>query len=236
MEQILEAFTREVQELYAGDLMAVILHGSAATGEHVAGASDINLVVILRQVTPALLRKAAGRIRGWRRQGLATPLFFDPETLQDSLDVFPIEFLDMQERHRILWGPDLLAPLRIGGANLRLQCEQELRGKLLRLRQAYIETAESPDDLRQVLLMAAGSLLVLVRTLLRLGGAEPGGAAGEILRRAEDRFGASTAQLRRLYQVKRGEMRLAGSGLDGLYQGVMEEVQGLVRVVDELPA
>jgi len=172
-EQILEAFTREVQELYAGDLVAVILHGSAATGEHVAGASDINLVVILRQVTPALLRKAAGR-SGLASPGAATPLFFDPETLQDSLDVFPIEFLDMQERHRILWGPDLLAPLRIGGANLRLQCEQELRGKLLRLRQAYIETAESPDDLRQVLLMAAGSLLVLVRTLLRLGGASPG--------------------------------------------------------------
>jgi hypothetical protein len=236
VEQILQSFTREAQSLFEGELLAIVLYGSAATGDHVPGASDINLAMIVREVTPALLRKAAGRIGAWRRQGFATPLFFDPETLQDSLDVFPIEFLDMQERHRILWGQDLLAPLRIGGGNLRLQCEQELRGKLLRLRQTYIESAESPDELRRVLLMAAGSLLVLVRTLLRLAGGNPDGPAAETLTRAEERFDASTAALRRVYQVKRGEIRVAGSGLDALFQGVIEEVQGLVRVVDRLRA
>jgi len=236
VEQILEAFTQEVHDLYGGDLVAVVLYGSAATGEHVAGASDINVAVVVRQVTSALLRKARTRIRAWHRQGFATPLFFDPETIQGSLDVFPIEFLDMQERHRILWGPDLLAPLRIGGGNLRLQCEQELRGKLLRLRQAYVESAGSPDDLRRVLLVAAGSLLVLLRTLLRLGGADPSGGAEAVLQRAEARFGTSTAHLGQVYQVKRGEIRLVGSALDGLFQGVVEEVENLVRVVDGLGA
>jgi predicted nucleotidyltransferase len=95
-------FSREVQSLYEGDLLAIVLYGSAATGDHVPGASDINVAMIVREVTPALLRKAAGRIGAWRRQGFATPLFFDPETLPNSLDAFPIEFLDMQERHRIL--------------------------------------------------------------------------------------------------------------------------------------
>jgi hypothetical protein len=236
VEQILDAFTQEVRDLYGGDLVAVVLYGSAATGEHVAGASDINVAVVVRQVTSALLRKASGRIRTWHRQGFATPLFFDPETIQRSLDVFPIEFLDMQERHRILWGADLLAPLRIGGGNLRLQCEQELRGKLLRLRQAYVESAGSPDDLRLVLLLAAGSLLVLLRTLLRLAGADPNGAAEAVLQRAGGRFGTSTTHLLQVYQVKRGEIRLAGAALDALFQGVVEEVENLVRVVDGLAA
>jgi hypothetical protein len=236
VEQVLEAFTREVHDLYGPDLVAVVLYGSAATGEHVKGASDINVAVVVRQVTSTLLRKASGRIRAWHRQGFATPLFFDPETIQHSLDVFPIEFLDMQERHRTLWGPDLLTPLRIGRGNLRLQCEQELRGKLLRLRQAYVESAGSPDQLRQVLLMAAGSVLVLLRTLLRLAGADPGGPAEAVLQRAGERFATSTARLVQVYQVKRGEIRLAGSALDALFQGVLEEVEGLVRVVDGLVA
>jgi hypothetical protein len=236
VERVLEAFTREVHDLYGPDLVAVVLYGSAATGEHVAGASDINVAVILRQVTSALLRKASGRIRAWHRQGFATPLFFDPEGLQRSLDVFPIEFLDMQERHRILWGSDLLAPLRVGRGNLRLQCEQELRGKLLRLRQAYVESAGSPDELRRTLLVAAGSVLVLLRTLLRLAGGEPGGPAEVVLERAGARFATSTAHLAQVYRVKRGESRLAGSALDTLFQGVLGEVENLVRVVDELAA
>jgi hypothetical protein len=236
VEQILQTFSREAQELYEGDLLAIILYGSAATGDHVPGASDINIALVVREVTPAILRKAAGRLGAWRRHGFSTPLFFDPETLQSSLDVFPIEFLDMQERHRILWGQDLLAPLRIGRDNLRLQCEQELRGKLLRLRQIYVESAESSDGLRGVLLMAAGSVLVLVRTLLRLTGADPSGSADQVLTRAEEQLDSSTAALRRVYQVKRGEIRMTGSGLDALFQGVIGEVQGLVRVVDGLRA
>jgi hypothetical protein len=236
VDELLQGFVRDVQGLYEGDLMSVLLYGSAAANEHVPGRSDINVAVILRRLTPALLRKAAGHIRGWHHRGFATPLFFDPETLHASLDVFPIEFLDMQERHRTLWGPDLLAGLHIGRGNLRLQCEQELRGKWLKLCQSYVEGASTPSDLECILRVALSSIVVLARTLLRLGGEDPGGSADTVLDRAQVRFGASTASLRRAYQVKRGDLRLGGSDLDALYREVLEEVQGLVRVVDGLVA
>ena len=236
MEQVLQKFVQDVQGVYGDDLLAILLYGSAATGEHVAGRSDINVAVILRRLTPALLRKAAGHIRGWHHRGFATPLFFDPETLHASLDVFPIEFLDMQERHRTLWGPDLLAGLQIGRGNLRLQCEQELRGKWLKLCQSYVEGASTPSDLERILRVALSSIVVLARTLLRLGGEDPGGAADAVLDRTQVRFGASTASLRKAYQVKRGDLRLEGSDLETLYHEVLEEVQGLVRVVDGLAA
>lgn len=236
MEQLLQGFVRDVQGVFEDDLVTVLLYGSAAAAEHVPGRSDINVAVILRRLTPALLRKAAGHIRGWRRQGFATPLFFDPETLHASLDVFPIEFLDMQERHRTLVGPDLLAPLHIGRGNLRLQCEQELRGKLLKLYQSYVECAQAPGDLERVLRVAVSSIVVLARTLLRLGGGDPGGGAAAVLERTQIRFGTSTASLRRAYDLKRGDIRLGGAGLEELYRGILEEVQGLVRVVDGLAA
>lgn len=236
MEQVLQKFVQDVQSVYGEDLLAILLYGSAAAGEHVAGRSDMNVAVILRRLTPALLRKAAGHLRGWHHQGFATPLFFDPETFDASLEVFPIEFLDMQERHRTLWGPDLLADLQIGRGNLRLQCEQELRGKWLKLCQSYVEGVSTPSDLERILRVALSSIVVLARTLLRLGGEDPGGSADTVLDRAQVRFGASTASLRRAYLVKRGDLRLGGSDLDALYREVLEEVQGLVRVVDGLVA
>lgn len=234
MEQVLQRFVGEVQGLYGEDLLAIFLYGSAAAGEHVPGRSDFNVGVVLRKLTPALLRKAAADLRAWHRQGFATPVFFDPEILRDSLDVFPIEFLDMQERHRMLWGPDVLADLSIARGNLRLQCEQELRGKLMKLRQSYVEFARAPDELERILMTAVSSMVVLARTLLRLGAGDPGGGADAVFTRTHVRFGASTASLRKAWQVKRGEIRLAGSGLETLYQEVLEEVQGLVRVVDGL--
>lgn len=235
MQKILEGFVQDVQGLYADELLAILLYGSAATGEHVAGRSDINVAIVLRRLTPPLLRKAARHLRAWSRQGFATPKFFDPEFLHASLDVFAIEFLDMQERHRVLWGPDLFADLSIGQANLRFQCEQELRGKLLRLRQSYVESAHAPSDLERILAVAMSSLVVLARTLLRLGGAELGGSAEAVLERVQIRFGASSVSLRKAWQVKRGEIRMTGSNLEMLYQEVLEEVEGLVRVVDALP-
>lgn len=236
MEQALQEFVQDVQGLYGGDLVAVFLYGSVATGEHVVGRSDINVAVVLRHLTPALLRKAASHLRSWYRRGFATPLFFDPESLHDSLDVFPIEFLDMQERHRTLWGPDLFASLRIEQHNLRLQCEQELRGKLMKLRQSYVESAHTPADLERILVAAASSIVVLARTVLRLGGGDSGGKADAVLEQVQARFAVSTTALRRAYQLKQGHIRVAGSGLDELYREVLQDVQRLVKVVDELNA
>ncbi|HSB68159.1 MAG TPA: hypothetical protein VLT62_02335 [Candidatus Methylomirabilis sp.] len=235
MEKVLERFVQDVQGLYAEDLLAILLYGSAASGEHVIGRSDLNVAIVLRRVAPPLLRKAAAHLRTWHRQGFATPMFFDPDFLQASLDVFAIEFLDMQERHRVLWGVDPFADLAIGRGNLRLQCEQELRGKLLRLRQSYVESAQTPSELERILGVAVSSLVVLARTLLRLGGEDPSGGADDILKRVQARFGVSSASLRKAWQVKRGDLRMTGAGLESLYQDVLGEVEGLVRTIDALP-
>ncbi len=236
VEQNLQDFVEDVRGLYGEDLVAIFLYGSAAAGEHVPGRSDLNVAVVLRQAAPTLLRKATRHLRTWHRRGFATPMFFDPEYLRGSLDVFPIEFLDMQERHRVLWGSDVLAGLEVSRANLRRQCEHELRGKLLRLRQSYVESGHDPSALERVLIVAVSSLAVLVRTLLLLGGGSPKGSTDEVLALAEQRFGSPTKSLRKALQLKRGEMRVTGADLDGLYRDVLDEVTGLVGVVDGLGA
>ena len=234
MERALQEFVQEVQGLYGENLVAVFLYGSAAAGEHVPGRSDINVGVVLRDLAPALLRLSTLHLLSWSRHGFATPLFFDLQSLHDSLDVFPMEFLDMQERHRTLWGPDLFADLHIERHNLRVQCEQELRGKLMKLRQSYVESAHTPSHLEHVLMAASSSLVVLARTLLRLRDCDPLGDADAVLERLQSRFAVPTIALRKVSQLKRGHIRVAGSGLEELYRDVLEEVQGLVRVVDEM--
>ncbi len=236
MEQILSGFVQEVQNLYGHELLAVFLYGSAAIGEHIRGRSDLNVAVILNRLDPALLRAASGRLRSWSRQGIATPIFFDPEFLHRALDVFPIEVLDMQQRHRMLWGPDPLVDLEIEQGALRRQCEQELRGKLLKLRQAYVESSRSPRDLEAVLAGAMSGVVVLARTLLHLVHAEERGGTQAVFDRVEAQFGISVSNLRKAWRLKRGDVRVTGSELDLLYQAVLGEFQRLVGVADGLSA
>jgi len=195
MEQVLDRFVRDVQGLYGAELVSLFLYGSAASGEHVPGRSNFNVAVVLRKLSAALLRKAAAHLRTWHRQGFATPLFLDLEILHDSMDVFPMEFLDMQAHHRVLSGTDLFAGLSIRQGNLRLQCEQELRGKLLKLRQSYVESALAPGEMERVLVAAASSIAILGRMLLRLGGEDAAGEVDGVLERVQGLFGVSTSGL-----------------------------------------
>jgi predicted nucleotidyltransferase len=236
MDEILQAFVEDLHQLFGVDLVAAYLYGSGATGEHVPGRSDINTLVVLRRVTPETLRRATGRLRVWGRQGMATPLFLDPDFLHSAVDVFAIEFFDMRARHRVLWGPDLLAELCIERAHLRRQCEQELRGKLLKLRQTYVESSQSPRQLEAVLVAAVAGLAVLARALLCLGGGEAGGSVEETLERVSLRFGVPTASLVKMSRLKGGKIRVAGANLELLYREVLEEFQRLVTVVDDLPS
>src|SRR6185436_21110039 len=96
------------------------------------------------------------------------PLFMTQSQIEKSLDTFPIEWLEIQERHLLLEGADVVGNLEVPLTYLRLQCEHELRGKHIQLRQAYLHQHARPADLEKTLSSAASGLATLFRTLLRL--------------------------------------------------------------------
>ena len=93
----LDAFVLDCRTLFGDDLLSVFLYGSAAGEEFIPGVSDYNLGVVLRALHPDHLRRAAAKVARWRRRRISPPLFLDPAFIRQSLDVFPIEFLEMKE-------------------------------------------------------------------------------------------------------------------------------------------
>jgi hypothetical protein len=73
-----EALARLVsglQSCYDGELLAVVLYGSAATADFVPGDSDVNVLVVLRKVTPEALRLAKRPLAQWPVEPPLVPLF-----------------------------------------------------------------------------------------------------------------------------------------------------------------
>ena len=154
---------------------AAVLYGSAARGDFVPGRSDINLLLILDSVAPDTLRALGPALTAWRKASPQPPLLIGRAEWARAADTFPIEISDMRTASRLLRGDDPLAGLVVDRADLRRAVERELRGKLLRLRQAYAAWAGDPAALGELASRSAATIMGLLRALLvLLGRAVPG--------------------------------------------------------------
>ena len=134
----LDDLSAQLSRAFGDQLVAVVLYGSAARGEHVARRSDFNVLVMVRTLAPAALRAAAATAHAWHAAGNPPPLILTEAEWRSSRDVFAIEFADILERHRVLTGAFPDGPRTVDPAHLRHQLEFEAMGKLLRLRRGIL--------------------------------------------------------------------------------------------------
>ncbi|OGF54215.1 MAG: hypothetical protein A2Z21_06280 [Candidatus Fraserbacteria bacterium RBG_16_55_9] len=234
-EQFIRDFTRQMTDLYGDDLRSVILYGSAAGLHFLPGISDLNLLIVLRGITPARLRQAHDRLRHFRKERLQ-PLFLAPSQLATLADFYPIELLEMKEQHRVLHGEDFLQGVGIPRDQLRLQLISELTGKSLKLRALYLEAGRDTQRLEEILRSVTASFQVLMRTLLRLidENLPPPSEYLEILTQLEERSGLELPGFRDVYQVKLGARRLLREEMDGLFGQLLNEVEILTLRASEI--
>ena len=150
------------------NLVSLMLYGSAARGSRVAGRSDANVLLVVRDASADALRRAAPALAAWLKVAKAPPLIQTEADWAASADVFPIEVEDIREAHRLLAGRDALAGLVTTRENLRLELEREARGKLIRLRAEYAAAGADGQALAELLARALSTFLILFRAGLRL--------------------------------------------------------------------
>src|SRR5207248_21579 len=134
-ENLTNEFVEKLRAAACENLVSVILYGSAAHGEFHPEYSDLNLLCLMRDVSFPALNQIAGAVSWWRGKRHHPPLVITSEELKTSADVFSIEFTDMKQRYRVLYGEDLLRDLHVPMTHHRQQLEYEIREKLFLLRQ-----------------------------------------------------------------------------------------------------
>lgn len=233
LDQTLQHFTDDLKQIYRDNLLAIILYGSAASNEYVEGRSNINCLIMLKEVTPDELKKATGRLPEWHKKGITTPLFVDPPYIRSSVDVFPMEFLDMKQRYRLLFGQDFLQSLELNLEHLRFQCEQELKGKLLKLRQLYLEKSGSEKQFAAFLAKSISSFLVHFRALLHLKGISAPHSPEEIFT-SLSRIGLGTEAITRVYGLRREYITPGTVELNALFKDYLSEIHAAADFVDKI--
>jgi predicted nucleotidyltransferase len=138
MEDKLKEFVQRMRGAAPDNLKAIVLYGSAATGEFHEGHSNVNLLCLVESGDPARLEPFHSTVEWWTGKGHSAPLIFTLEELRRSADIFAIELLDMQARHKMLFGEEFLAGISVPLRYHKLQVERELRSNWLRLRQTFL--------------------------------------------------------------------------------------------------
>ena len=173
-EEVLNSFIQRLQTAAGDRLVSVVLYGSAAGHDFQPGFSDLNVLCLFQQVDAALLDALAPAIAAWQKSGHPQPLVFSIDEVRNAADVFSIELLDIKERHRALFGPDLFSDLVIPMEQHRLQVERELRTNLIRLRQHYLGASKDRKKKLALLTESLSSFLTLFRhALLAMGEVSP---------------------------------------------------------------
>ena len=129
----LEELVRQLQLAYGGGLRSVVLFGSAVAGEHNPKKSDYNVLVIVDSLPLERLRAVAAVSKAWAEDGNPPPMTFTTSEWKSSSDIFPMEYADILERHRVLFGEPPFNGIRVSPSDLRLQVEHQTMGKLLQL-------------------------------------------------------------------------------------------------------
>ena len=126
---VIEEFIERLDKAASGNLESVSLYGSAASQES-DSYSDVNLICFLNNTSYSALAAMRPAIEWWTKQKHPVPLLVTPEEFRTSVDVFSIEFLDMQRHHRVMFGRDVIAQIHIPMHYHRAQVEYELRARI----------------------------------------------------------------------------------------------------------
>jgi predicted nucleotidyltransferase len=233
-DKLLQQLVEKLKAAQGKSLVSVILYGSAAAGDHHAAYSDLNVFCVLTAVTAKELAASEPIFHWWREQHHPAPLLMSVEEVRESTDCFPIEFMDMRERRRVLYGEDVVANLVIEEVFYRAQVEHDLMAKLLRLRQKAAGVLSDNELLLRLMADSVSTFCILGRHALRLAGVESPWSKREIVAACVQHFSLTGQSFYTLLDLREGRAKARDIDAAGLFEKYLADIAALIEAVDRL--
>lgn len=129
------------------NLISAFVHGDCLMEGFNAMEKPWTISFILRDNSSQSLEPLRKLLPKAKKENLEFRYFFTVKEIQTSEDVFPLEFLHIANRNTVLAGQQPLPGYVPNLEALRLECERDLRGFLIHLRQAFLYLKEDRNPL-----------------------------------------------------------------------------------------
>ncbi|QPD03858.1 MAG: hypothetical protein Nkreftii_001632 [Candidatus Nitrospira kreftii] len=231
-QKLLKLYVKDVVKVFGNELEGIILYGSAVRGEFLPGLSNLNVLLILSSDNLSVLKQYDSLHTRWSKEHVVVPLFLTAADLKSASTVFPLEYQEILDCHRLLWGQDPFVGLKIDARYLAAEVVQGLRGNLFRLRQRLVEGRSTEEAITILLPLSVTALLPVLRGLQRLVG-RPVVAHGEpLLSDIESHLGIDLSGLRDALALKRGHISPGQKEIPRLMDRYLESLSRLVTTAE----
>lgn len=223
-----------VRDRLGPDFLSAYITGGALNPGFDPSKRHVNVLVVTQELQIGKLDTIAAAVPYTNRPPHIDPMFMTMQQVQRSLDVFPIEWLDLKERHWRLEGVDLFDTIEVPQTYLRLQVEQELRGKHLRLAQEYLTGAAHPERLHAALARLASGFHTLFRSLIRLQGEAPPASLERVIARVSEIYDLDAQALGGAHRLRALRRHPGADETRAIYRAFLSQVERLTSAVDGL--
>jgi len=228
-------FFEEVMQCCPEKVHSVYVTGSAVTPDFRERTSDVNSLIVLNDLHFEFFKFLAPLGKKFKSKGVAAPLVMTPSYIQDSLDVFPMEFLELRLIHKTALGPDIVQDLEIDPVLLRLQCEREIKTRLIGLWNGYISSTGETDMIAHLLYRSIKGCMPLFRSIVFLLGKQPPIKKMDVIGAISENTGIDKDVLIKALLLKESPIKNREEllSLFERYYGNLETVAGIVNALQQ---
>jgi hypothetical protein len=225
LEKILSEHREKIHSIH--------ITGTAVTDDFNEKLSDVNSVVVLKEMDLGFLKLLAPLGKRHGKHKVAAPLIMTPDYIKSSLDVFPIEFLNFKHIHITVFGEDIFRDLVIDRMDLRRQCERDLKTKLIWLRQRYISSQGDKKLLSEGFINSITGYIPLFRGIIALYGKVPPVSQSEVITMLATESNTDTHVFAKVLQAKHQQIKLSIDELNTIFEDYYAVTERLGTIVDE---
>lgn len=229
----IEPFLLDILNQCKEDVISIYVIGSAVTKDFHPKYSDINTLLVVKEIKVPLFDFIAALGKRYGKKRIRAPLIMTRDYIDRSLEVFPLEFLDMKRIHQLVYGDDVLKNIPIEKADVRLQCERELKGKLQHICQSYIKARGNKSALTDMFAGSLSGYFPEFRGILFLFDQKIPREKGDVLSAVENLFDIDLGVYKKLLEIKAQGAHLSAESLKEIFERLYRVLDTLIKKVDE---
>jgi len=219
----LEEWQKSLEDVFGVDLVAILLTGGVARGDYKFGESDVNAVVIVREVTFARLEAVSSATQAARYGARLSPSFLTETELAGACDAFPLLYDEVKRWHIRIYGEDALAKVTVHDTHRRVRIEQELREAVFWLRRAVTDSLGAREAIGGAVLRKIRQVRRPLAALLALRNIECKADVASVVACAGGHYGVDVSSLR----APREKPEEAHAALTTLLGAAIVDVDGI---------
>lgn len=226
----LDKFIEELKNNLGDNLVSVIAFGSKANVEDAK--NNLNLMIVTNLLTAENLYTSVKPVQKWVKAKNPIPVIMNKDEWYSSFDVYAIEYADIKENYRIVYGEDLVPSICVNKYFLRLQCESELKNLLLKYKNCFLMNIKSDREMKKILGNVIKTLLVIFRSVLRLHDSAVPYRAVDIIEYASNYLSFNKIVMSKLAKVKYENEDYTKQELLFIEAELLKDIQSMLKQVD----